>query len=466
MEKNKYSVLISNTAVFAIGNMLAKLIAFFLMPLYTSVLTTEQYGISELLNSTIEIVLPIATLCMIDALYRFSIDDNTDHEVVFSSALRIVMIGNGVVLFACGILKKFFAYEYSYYFFTLYLTTSLYKLTIQFARGLGHVKRYAFYGVLNSIILVLSNVILLVAFKGGIKAYLSSFSIGYGVAAIVAFIFSKEYKYISIKKYNRKITNEMLKYSLPNIPNMLSWWINSLLDRYIVLFYCGTSMTGVYTAASKLPAMINLITSIFQQAWQYSTATEINNDNSHDFFEKVFRIYSFVCIGACMIIVIMNKVICKILLQDNFYDAWRYVPLLMLAATFGCYSSFFGVFYNAIKKNFMLMLSTIIGAILNIILNFILIPQYGGFGAAFSTMVSYAIITIIRILDIDKRLCLKIDYTNLVIQIFVLIVLVFVGSIGDSIVYYLIEVLCAVMIIILNKNILTSFYRHFSRIKK
>ena len=90
------------------------------MPLYTSVLTTEQYGISELLNSTIEIVLPIATLCMIDALYRFSIDDNTDHEVVFSSALRIVMIGNGVVLFACGILKKFFAYDFSYYFLNLY----------------------------------------------------------------------------------------------------------------------------------------------------------------------------------------------------------------------------------------------------------------------------------------------------------------------------------------------------------
>lgn len=465
MEKNKYSVLVSNTAVFAIGNMLVKLISFFLMPLYTSVLTAEQYGVSELLNSTIEIVLPIATLCMIEALYRFSIDNNTSHEVVFSSTLRIVMIGNGVVLFACVIWKKFFAYEYAYYFFVLYLTTSLYKLTIQFARGLGHVKRYAFYGVLNSIILVLSNVILLVVLKGGIKAYLNSFSIGYGVSAIVAFMFSKEYKYFSIKKYNKKITNEMLRYSLPNIPNMLSWWINSLSDRYIILFYWGTSMTGVYTAASKLPAMINLITSIFQQSWQYSTATEINNDNSHDFFEKVFRIYSFICIEACAIIVIMNKVICKILLQDSFYDAWKYVPLLMLAATFGCYSSFFGTFYNAIKKNFMLMISTIIGAILNIILNFILIPQYGGLGAAFATMVSYVIITLIRIVDIDKRLCLKINYTNLVIQLFFLIIIVTLASIGDSIVYCLIEVICAFMIIILNKNILTSFYKHFSSIK-
>ena len=98
MSDNRYKTLLSNTAVFAIGNILVKLIAFFLMPLYTSVLTTEQYGVSELLNSTIEIILPLATVCMIEALYRFSIDKDADHKALFANTMQIVLTGDVAVV--------------------------------------------------------------------------------------------------------------------------------------------------------------------------------------------------------------------------------------------------------------------------------------------------------------------------------------------------------------------------------
>lgn len=452
----RYKLLLSNTVIFAVGNILVKLISFCLMPLYTSMLTTEQYGVSELLNSTIEIILPIATLCLVEALYRFSIDENVDHSVLFSSVLKIILIGDVIVLLICVAWKTIFTYEYAYYFFGLYFTTSLYKLTIQFARGLGHVKRYAFYGVLNSIILVASNIVLLVVFKGGVRAYLLSFSIGYGIAALVAFLLSREYKYISIKKCDKKVTIEMLRYSIPNIPNMLSWWVNSLSDRYIILFFCGAGITGLYTAASKLPAMINLFTSIFQQAWQYSTAVEIDKDNNQDFFEKVFKAYSFVCIMACFFVVFFNKIICKVMLQDTFYEAWKFVPMLMLAATFGCYSTFFGTFYNALKNNIMLMVSTAVGAVVNLILNFILIPYYGGFGAALATVISYVVIMIIRIIDITKKLGIRIERTALMTQIILLLVCVYLSGISGNIVSNIIELVCVCMIIILNKSLLVS----------
>lgn len=421
---NKYKVLLSNTLVFAIGNILVKIISFLLMPLYTSALTTEQYGVAELLNSLTEIVLPLATLCIIEALYRFSIDEDADYQKLFSNSLIIVFWGNTIVVALCLIWLYVFDYQYAFHFCLLYITASFYKLTTQFARGLGYVKRYVLYGVINSLILILSNIILLVVFEGSVEAYLLSFSVGYGMSGIIALFTSREYKYFDLSKTDFNCVKELLKYSLPSVPNMLSWWVNSLAGRYIVLFYLGSNIAGLYTAASKLPAMINLVTSIFQQAWQYSTATEINKEDNREFFTNVFRIYTYLCVVVCAALVILNRGICTILLQEDFYEAWRYVPFLLLAATFGCIGTYFGTFYNAIKNNKMLMISTFMGAITNLVLNFVLIPRYGGIGAAIATVICYLVILIIRMVDIKKKIELEINYRRFFLQFVVLSVLV------------------------------------------
>ncbi len=221
----------------------------------------------------------------------------------------------------------------------------------------------------------------------------------------------------------------MLKYSLPSIPNMLSWWVNSLSDRYIIILFWGAGISGLYTAASKLPSMINLVTSIFQQAWQYSTATEIESEDSKSFFSNIFRGYTYICVLVCGGLLIINKLLCKILLQSDFYIAWQFVPLLLLAATFGCISTYFGTFYNAVKNNKMLMISTLIGAVNNIILNFILIPKFGGIGAASATAISYFVIMVIRMNNIRKFVALDINYKRFVLQFILLTVAGITGSI-------------------------------------
>ena len=430
---SSYSLLLSNTVVFAIGTLLVKLISFFLMPLYTSVLTTEQYGVAELFNSAIEIILPIATLSIVEALYRFSIDSDKDHESLFVNSLVIIITGDIIVIIASILLSCFTEYHYILEFCVLYCSISFYRLTIQFARGMGHTKRYAGYGVLNSLLLVASNYILLVVYNGGVSAYLLSFSIGYGVAGLVAFVSSKEYRFLNIKKFRTPLLKSMLRYCIPSIPNMLSWWVNSVSDRYIVLLFWGSGVSGLYTAASKLPAMINMLTSVFQQAWQYSTAIEIGAKNSKSFFSNVFRIYDYFCVFICAVLILLNKVICKVLLQADFYVAWKFVPILLLAATYGCIATYFGTFYNAIKNNTMLMVSTSVGAVTNIILNFTLIPSMGGIGAAIATAVSYFIVMIIRIINVRNYVEVDIDIKKIVFQFVVLFIAVVFGCFQGTI---------------------------------
>ena len=463
MESNKYKVLLSNTAVFAVGNILVKLIAFVLMPLYTSALTTEEYGVSELLNSTTEILIPLATVCIIEALYRFSIDKNADYKSLFANSFRIIVMGDVVVLIGCIISKMFFSYEYAFYFCGLYICTTFYKMTTQFARGLGHVKRYAFYGVLNSLSLVICNLIFLVKLHGGIGAYLSSFTIAYGIAGGVAFLISKEYRYFSLQKGDTKQLREMLKYSIPSIPNMISWWINSVSDRYILILFWDANIVGLYTAASKLPAMINLVSSIFQQAWQYSTAKEIESEEKSDFFSTVLRGYLYICVCSCGSLILINKIICKILLKTEFYSAWKFVHLLLLAAMFGCISTYFGTFYQALKKNTMLMISTVAGAIINIILNFTLIPTYGGFGAAVATVISYIIVTVIRVIDVRKKIHLNIQWWRVFLQIVMVIIMMIFETFAQIKHVYMWEIICLFIIILSDLKLIKLVLNIFKR---
>ena len=294
-------------------------------------------------------------------------------------------------------------------FALLFFATTFYKLVTQFARGLGYSKLYASGGVINAIVLVVVNVILLVVFRGGVREYLLSFSIAYIFAGAFVFILAKEYRYIRFKAGDLKLLKSMLKYGLPSIPNMLAWWINTVSDRYIVMAACGAGAAGLYTVASKLPALINLVSTVFQQAWQYSTAKEIENEGRDKFFSEVFHVYAPVCYIACGCLIVCSPFIAKILFQKEFYSAWRYVPFLLVAATVGCFSTFFGTFFNAVKKNMVLMNSTVVGALINIFLNLILIPKYGVMAATITTLISYIVVTVIRINCSKKYVRVEID---------------------------------------------------------
>lgn len=464
--KSQYKVLASNTAIFAIGTILVKLISFFLMPIYTSALSTSDYGIAEMLNNSIEIVMPLATLCIIEALFRFSMDNSGRCDSLYSNSLIIVIIGDIVVAGLCVLWHALFQYPYTFHFFLLYFTSTIYKLNLQFARGLGHIKRYVVCGVMNSLLLVASNVLLLLKLNGGIQAYLYSFSIGYGIVAVVAFFISKEYKYFKIESFDTTVLKSMLKYSLPSIPNLLSWWVNSLSDRYIIMWICSPAIAGLYTAASKLPAMVNMVTAVFQQAWQYSTAKEVNTEGSSSFFSNVFRVYVYFCCIVCSTLLVFNKVLCHILLQADFFAAWKYVPLLLLAATFGCVGTYYGTFYNAVKNNKMLMVSTIIGAVFNIICNIILIPILGGIGAAIATVISYFIIMLIRIVDVRKFIELRVNYRTVSVQ-FVLLIISAIVSCMEYRVTSMISLMCMVLIILTEyKTLIICSKRMMQKLKK
>ena len=419
--KNRIAFLLGNTLVFALGGLAIKAVSLVLMPLYTTALTAGEYGTAELLNSAIEIVLPLLSLGVVEALYRFSIDDDVPKDELFAGSL--VVLGGGVVCtgVACALGRVLWNMEHAAAFFVLFCSVCVFKATTQLARGLGHVRRFVAYGLINALAMVVSTYLLLVRAHTGIEGYLWSYTIGYLVGGLVAFLGSAEYRLLAPFRVDRVLLRRMLVYSLPLVPNLLSWWLVSVSGRYVVLWGSGVVAAGLFTAASKMPALVNIVASVFQQAWQYSTAREINSPDRGAFFGVVMRGYSLATLTVAGLVIALNRPISRVMLQAEFAEGWRYVPLLMLVASFGVISIFFESFYQALKNSGVLMASTALGAVVNVVLGVALVPFMGPWGAGLAGAVAYMLVLVVRARDLRRRINLPIDRLRLTYQLALLI---------------------------------------------
>ena len=419
--KNRIAFLLGNTLVFALGGLAIKAVSLVLMPLYTTALTAGEYGTAELLNSAIEIVLPLLSAGVVEALYRFSIDDDVPKDELFAGSL--VVLGGGIVCagVACALGRVLWNMEHAGSFFVLFCSVCVFKATTQLARGLGHVRRFVAYGLINALAMVVSTYLLLVRAHLGVEGYLWSFTIGYLVGGLVAFLGSAEYRLLAPFRVDRALLRRMLVYSLPLVPNLLSWWLVSVSGRYVVLWGSGVVAAGLFTAASKMPALVNIVASVFQQAWQYSTAREIDSPDRGAFFGVVMRGYSLATLTVAGLVIALNRPISRVMLQAEFAEGWRYVPLLMLVASFGVISIFFESFYQALKNSGVLMVSTALGAVVNVILGVALVPFMGPWGAGLAGAVAYALVLVVRARDLRRRINLPIDRLRLGYQLALLI---------------------------------------------
>lgn len=406
----KFKNLFSDIAIFAAGNVLSKLVLFFLMPIYTSAMTSSEYGTGELIYNSVELMLPVVTLCLYEAVFRFSIDPGSDHTRLLSNAFFLILRIFLAITLVALLIGYFVRIDYMWSFLLILFTWGIRQLFAQFARGIGKVKIFAASGVLQALSLCLFNIVFLTLLHQGVNGYLLSITLSNLVSILFLVAAVKIPRYIRLGEKDTNQLKAMLLFSIPMIPNTLSWWFVNISARYILVWFCGAGVAGLFTAASKLPSVVHLMSTIFQQAWQFASSKEMGNKGGNRFFSSVFKLYSPFILTATSGLVVVTPLLSIILLRGEFYQAWVYVPLLLLSAALNCYSIYFGSFYTAAKKNKMIMVSTVIGAVINVGICFFTIPIMGVYGALLASCLSYLVIVVIRVADTRKYAKIKIDW--------------------------------------------------------
>ncbi|NLJ70775.1 MAG: oligosaccharide flippase family protein [Clostridiaceae bacterium] len=408
----QYRKLGKNMAFITLGNFASKLLSFFMMPLYTAVLTTTEYGIADLMTTTINLLAPFFTLIISEAVMRFALDDNKDSKQVFAIGMTITICGFGIMLVFSPILllSKNLA-RYYWFFILYYLMTTIHTLVSQFVKGIEKVDVYSISGVVQTIALIGLNVFFLLGLKIGIIGYLLSLILSNVIAIVFLFIRGKLWKYcISLLKIDRKLLKEMLQYSIPMIPNSLSWWVSNSSDKYMLTLFLGVAVTGVYSVSQRIPSMFAIISTIFIGAWQISAVDDFGSEKSRLFYSNIYKIYSSLNILMVSGFICLSKVLARFLFLNDFFDGWRFVPVLLFAFLFQAMAGYLGTIYTSSKKTKMLFISTVSAAITNIALNALLIPIFNAQGAAIATLLSYLLIWLIRLIDTKKILKLDISF--------------------------------------------------------
>ena len=404
MNRNKY--LLKNTLLIFLGNIGSKFITFLLVPLYTAVLTTEQYGIIDLIFNIMMIALPIITLNMYESMLRFPLDPGADLD-------GIVSVGCCALIFSVimGALLALTAWtyetlaEYAIYIFFYAVTMGLSHLSLYYLRGREMLLQYSIASILQTVLIAVSSVIFLVVLKGGISGYLIAFSFSYLITSLYSVAVSGAYRVITNRFYiNSELAKQMLRYSVVLMPSSFTWWIMNSSDKVMVAGMIGVSANAIYAISYKVPTLVSIFSGIFNQAWGYSAIRAQRDVDESEYNNSVLKKLSFFVLLVAIVIITFSKYFLRFYVAEEYYDAWKYIPYLTVGLVFLALSGFMGTSYMLHKDSMGYLFSSMFGATVNIGLNLLLIPQCGIHGAAFATCLSFFVMFLFRLYHTRKYL--------------------------------------------------------------
>ncbi len=458
--------LAKNTIIITIGKICTQLITFFLLPLYTGILSTEEYGTVDLLNTLISLLLPIVTFQVEQALFRALIEVRNNED----SKKKIISSGVITVIFQCiiyliifSLISPFINNNYKFFLATNVVTYIFLSLFQQIARGLGDNKKYAICSFISALFTIIFNILFLVVIKLGAYGMLLGTMSGQLIASLYIFISVKLYKYIKVNEYKKDIIKKLWKYSIPLIPNAISWWIFNASDRVIATTFLGVDQNGILAASLKFSSVFIAFYNIFNMSWTESISIAINDRDVENYFNKMFNIILnlFTAMGVGMIACM--PFIFPIMINDKFGDGYGLVPISIIASLLNVVVGLISVVYVAKKNTKAIANTSVISAIINIIVHLTLIKFVGLYAAVISTFVSFFIMSIYRVIDINKKYFrIKINKSLITKTIIVLIIvgpLYYINNLYLNILSLIISIIFAFNINKNSINIILNFIK-------
>ncbi len=409
---SKYARLIKDFFIFALGNVGSKFVVFFLVPFYTNILTAEEYGTSDLVFTFTELLMPLVCLAVYNAILRFGLERQKQPQNVL---LCGVLTWGAGCLFSLLLMPLIHLYhpiaQWKWYLYAHVNASILLTIAQNYLKVKNQNLRYSVICILQTACLAGLNILLLAGFRMGIRGYLLSNTLAALVAAVAAVLAGGVLRDLKKATFDKALLRNMLVYSAPLILNNVSWWIIHSSNKVMIEAFVGAAALGLFTVASRIPSLINVVVTIFQQSWGISSIVEMDSTNDKSFYETVFQCYTISVFFVCLCLNTVIKPFMSIYVAADYFEAWRMVPLLVVsAAAFSSIGAFYGSMYEALKKSVNNMLTTLLAAVLNVGVSFALIPSLGAMGAVVGTLVSYCALAVARMLDVNRFLHLQVGY--------------------------------------------------------
>ena len=415
-----------NTLVLAIGKYFPKLFALVTLPIITGQLTKAEYGTYDLINTLVSLLLPIVTLQIQSAAFRFLIDcrdKKKDSSIIISNIFFFTVFTSviTVVIF-------FFVYSSADVLIKLlicaYFLIDILQIAIGMcARGLGYNSVYSKNAVIISAVNCILVFLLVYLGRKGLAGVLISLIVANLAAYIYMAIKIKFFGYIRITFISKKVLKELIAYSWPLIPNNLSNWVLSVSDRLVITGFLGIEANAVYAVANKIPSLLNEAQSVVVMGWQENASITAKDEDSDTYYSSMFQSMYDIVFALIAILIAAMPVVFAILIQGDYDEAYTQMPILIIGNFFFCMSAFLGGIYVAYKKTLSVAITTVLAAAVNLIIDFLLVQKIGITAGSISTLTAYLALFLFRMFDVRRLKRMSYHYVRMIIQVCILILM-------------------------------------------
>ena len=420
---NKERKLFRDTILYAIANFGSSALTFLMLPLYTRYFSPEQYGTWDLFVTTITLLVPFITFELTSATYRWLLDQTDDLKSTIISTGFFQLIRHAIV-FNIITIAIFLLIDFSYQWEALLLINinMINSFLLQCARGLKRNKLFAGLGILQTAIIVGFNLLFLLVFRLGIEALFYANILAGLIALLFAWKKLHFNQYLSLKNRSKELLRDYISYAVPIIPAAASWWVMTMADRWIIAAFLGITANGIYAVAIKIPAVLLMVNTVFSLAWKDSAIISYHTKEKNTFYTKTYQTYFRFMATTVICLTLLAKPVIAIFLGDAYIEAWKYSGILLTATLFHALALFWSAGFHGAKQTTSILSTSIIGAIINVILNILLIKFIGLYAVAISTLVAFLVTWIMRVRAAKKYFSISFNYRDMV-GLFLLIIL-------------------------------------------
>ena len=415
------------------GIVLSKVIISLMLPLYTRVLSTAEYGNAELLVNISAVAVPICSAAIPSAVFRFSMDKERAGTDVLKCGVLFMLWPAGLLAVLLMIFHSlpFFGVvgEYSLFFYLITFLTILRSVFYLYVKAMEKNILFSVDVILYNLVLALLNLLFLLVFHMGLTGFFLSIVIANAFSIVFLSLFGKILPDIGRGHWDFGLVRKMLAYSIPIIFTDIAWALINATDKLMITNRISEDANGIYSAASKIPAIILMATNAFAEAWVISAIQNYDEDKAakegkeqkeDNLFGNVFFLFHLIICFLTLFVYAINNAFVPWFLGADYKDAALYTPLLMLSVVFTGYSGYYSSVFSAAKKTIHIMLSVILGVVANVLLNLWLIPLIGVIGACIATVVSAMITCVYRMITGQKYVGARLGIVKWLISVLVI----------------------------------------------
>lgn len=459
--------LLKNTFIYSIGTFGSKALVFLLLPLYSYYLSTDEFGLYDLFISAISFFIPVLTLQTSESVYRWLIDSSLSSDYkskIITNGLAITLFSSLVFVVLFSVFYYFYNISYPIAFLFLLLTSSFAQFFQFLLRGLHDNKLFSIVGLVNTLFILVLNILFLVKIKMGIEGLFLATIIANIISTGVVFIKKHLYRYISFRLVDIDLIKSFLLYSLPLVPNTISWWLINIGNKFIIARYLTLGDNGIYAVSTRLSSLVFVLNSIFMLAWQDHTLKAGNSEKDIKFRSNIFNGFVSFELSVITLLIGLTPLIIKYIISGDYFDAWMFTPFLYLGALFSALSGYVGLGFQREKKTNMEFYTTLVGGVVNIIISVLLIKYIGLYATAIGTFIGFVVTFIVRKIKTDKFYKINIEHIKVALLMALSIEMIFINYIDNLVVKIVNFVLVSILLIFINRKMIDSFLKKANNI--